>query len=380
MGYDALAGELEGLETEGCQNFTPENLPGSRHGGWRCPAIIVQSRIGEECVFLESGDRWVSITMQISNRVLISAHLPTINAPLEDFNVTLHEIEQLIRRFPDHEVILGIDANTKVFSFEDGWHVGPCTKPAKLTSKEKERASSFTEFLTRTGLVLANTWGRENSISEATKKPWHKSELLGHIDEERDTQIDFVAVKASSRVQSFEVDHSMDTLGTDTIRSDHWPITCSISTEVCNQRPPKRTPCVVDWRLTPEWEDEMDKVWDWSRPAEVLESWRTVAAEHQILQENKHLQGYEDDLDVLVRTLKESDKNDKDRPHLCRAIWRRKRARRRHVDRPKKLECCDEGRAPPGKPKSKDINWERAFVNEEVPNGGDLPSTQLHSP
>ena len=66
--------------------------------------------------------------------MLISAHLPTIKAPLEDFNVPLHEIEQLIRRFPDHEV--GIDANTKVFSFEDGWHVGPCTKPAKLTSKE----------------------------------------------------------------------------------------------------------------------------------------------------------------------------------------------------------------------------------------------------
>ena len=41
----------------------------------------------------------------------------------------------------------GIDANTKVFSFEDGWHMGPCTKPAKLTPKEKERASSFTEFL-----------------------------------------------------------------------------------------------------------------------------------------------------------------------------------------------------------------------------------------
>ena len=141
----------------------------------------------EECVFVESSDRWVSIKMRNSKRVLISAHLPTIKASLEDFNVLLHELEQLIRRFPDHEVILEIDAITKVFSFENGWHVGPCTKPANLTSKEQERASSFTEFLTRTGLVLANTWGRENMIGEATKKPWHKSELLGHIDEERDT-------------------------------------------------------------------------------------------------------------------------------------------------------------------------------------------------
>ena len=222
--------------------------------------------------------------------MLISAHLPTIKAPLEDFNVPLHELEQLIQRFPDHEVILGIVANTKVFSFEDGWHVGPCTKPAKLTSKEKERESSFTEVSTRTGLVLANTWGRENMIGEATKKPWHKSELFGHIDEERDTQIDFVAVKASSRVQG-------------SVRSDDWPITCSISTETCNQRHPKRTPCVVDWRPAPEWESEMEKVWGWSRPAEVLKSWRMVATEHQIPHENRYPQGHEDDLDVLVRML-----------------------------------------------------------------------------
>ena len=117
-------------------------------------------RIELACVFAESGDRWVSIEMLTSKRVLISAHLATIKAPLEDFNVPLHELEQLIRRFPDHEVILGNDANTKVFNFEDGWHVGPCTKPARLTSKEQERASSLTEFLTRIGLVLANTWSR----------------------------------------------------------------------------------------------------------------------------------------------------------------------------------------------------------------------------
>ena len=237
MRWDALLlqetfRKLEGLETEGCQIFTPGNLPESRHGGWRCPAIIVQKRVCEECVFLESGDRWVAIKMQTSNRVLISAHVPTIKAPLEDFNVPLHEIEQLIQKFPNHEVILGVDANTKVFSFEDGWHVGPCTKPAKLTSKEKERESSFTEFLTRTGLVLANTWGRDNGIGEATKKPWHKCDPFEHVDEDRDTQIYFVAVRATSRVQSCKVDHSMDTLGIDTIRSDHWHLTCSFSSEV----------------------------------------------------------------------------------------------------------------------------------------------------
>ena len=44
--------KLEGLETEGCQIFTTENIPGRAHGGWGCPAIIVKNRISEECVLL----------------------------------------------------------------------------------------------------------------------------------------------------------------------------------------------------------------------------------------------------------------------------------------------------------------------------------------
>ena len=262
---------------------------------------LCKIEFGRNVFFSDSGDHWVSITMLNSKRVLISAHLPTIKAPLEDFNVPLHEFEPLYRRFSDYEVIYGIDANTKVFSFQDGWQVGPCTKPAKLTSKEKEGASSFTEFLTRTGLVLANTWSRENMAGEATKKPWHKSELLGHTDEEGDTQIDFAAVEASSCVQSCEVFHRMDAWRADTVRSDHWPITCCISTETRAQRRPIRTPCVVDWRPAPEWENEMEKVWGWNRPTEVLEQWRDLAAKHQIPHEDRYLQGYEDDLDILVK-------------------------------------------------------------------------------
>ena len=43
--------KLEELDTEGCQTKTWETLPGKRNGGWKCPAIIVQNRISEECVF-----------------------------------------------------------------------------------------------------------------------------------------------------------------------------------------------------------------------------------------------------------------------------------------------------------------------------------------
>ena len=131
--------------------------------------------------------------------------------------------------------------------------------------------------------------------------------------------------------------------------------------------PPKPVPSVIQtaphffvhWRPASEWGTEVEKVWDWTKPSEVLENWRDLTAKRQIPHEDRYLQRYEDDLDVLVNALKKSDKSDKDRPHLCRAIWRRKRARRRHVDRQKKLECCEEERAPPSKPKSKHFNWER---------------------
>ena len=176
-------------------------LPRKRHGGWRCPAIIVQKRISDECNCLESGDRWVAIQMQTPKRVLISAHLPTIKSLWKISS--LHDFEQIrteafgLRRYTGNA---GEHQRTPRWSdFEDGWHVGPCTKPAKLTSGEQERASSFTEFSTRTGLVLANTWSRGKMIGEATKKPWHKSDLLGHTDEDSDTQV--VAVKPSSCVQ-----------------------------------------------------------------------------------------------------------------------------------------------------------------------------------
>ena len=92
----------------------------------------------------------------------------------------------------------------------------------------------------------------------------------------------------------------MDTWGTDSVRSDHSPITCSISTETRAKRRPNRTRCVVDWRPAPEWENEMEKVWEWNRPTGVLEIWRDLAATPQIPHGDRYLQGYEDDLDVLV--------------------------------------------------------------------------------
>ena len=143
--------------TEECNIFTLGTLPGKRHGGWRCPAIIVQNRIGDECDFVESGDRRVAVEMRTPKRMLISADLPTTKALLEDCNFPLHEVEQLIRKFPDHEVMLGIDANTKVCGLDQ------TPSQQSLLQRNRRDLLLLSQFLTL-GLMIANTWGREEMV------------------------------------------------------------------------------------------------------------------------------------------------------------------------------------------------------------------------
>ena len=129
--------KLEGLPTEGCHMFFLGSHSGKRSGDRRCPAVIVQNRIGDECDCMERGDQWVAVGMRGSWWVSIGA---LINAPLEYSTLPLHEIEQLIRMFPDHEVMLGMDANTKVRGSEDGgtWDQTPSHRSSfpKMNGRE----------------------------------------------------------------------------------------------------------------------------------------------------------------------------------------------------------------------------------------------------
>ena len=133
--------KLEGLETEGCNISTFWNS-----GGWRCPSLNVQNGIRDKCIFFESGDRWVAI-LNVYFETSVDQRSPVNDqSSLGRFQRPNAWNWAINSGFSDHKVILGIDVITKV-SFEHGWHVGPCAKPAKLTSKEQERASSFTFFL-----------------------------------------------------------------------------------------------------------------------------------------------------------------------------------------------------------------------------------------
>ena len=80
-----------------------------------------------------------------------------MSAPLEDFNVPLHELEQIIRRFSDHESDLGNRCQHQGFSFEGRWDHAPSLQSSRQKSKRERHLSLV--FFARTGLVLAKHVG-----------------------------------------------------------------------------------------------------------------------------------------------------------------------------------------------------------------------------
>ena len=138
-------------------------------------------------------------------------------------------------------------------------------------------------------------------VGESTKKPWHKSDFLGHMDKEREHASRF---------------HDSESV---IMRA----VTCSIFTEP--PRPASSKPHSMCCGLARE-KLRWRRSWTVTDLQKFLRNGETWLQTSNSLGD-RYFQGYEDDLDVLVNALKKSVKNDEDRPHLCRAIWRRKRAR-----------------------------------------------------
>ena len=110
--------------------------------------------------------------MKTERRILVSIHLPTIKSTINEFIEPLVQIETLLEKFKNEEIIIGADTNAKVYGYENGWSIGPATVPFEMTARDHERARHFDEFLSRKGLLLANTWRQGDLPGEATKKPW----------------------------------------------------------------------------------------------------------------------------------------------------------------------------------------------------------------
>ena len=133
-------------------------------------------------------------------------------------------------------------------------------------------------------------------------------------------------MRATSCVQNCEVDHSTNTWSTDTVPSDQWFLALSISTGTRAQRRPRTHFMCRSGKM----KRKKSGIGDRRRSSRYGGTW---LQKKQLPHEDRYLQGYEDDLSSLEDALKNSVKHDKDLQHFCRAMWRRKRARRRHVDR-----------------------------------------------
>ena len=105
-----------------------------------------------------------------------------------------------------------------------------------------ERASSFTEFFKH---VLGEHVGsREHGRRRGYKETLAQEPTDTHEDD--DTQVDFVAVKASPCVQSGEGDHIMDTWGTRFCFA-------AITGQSLAAFPPKPAPSVIQTALHVLW-------------------------------------------------------------------------------------------------------------------------------
>ena len=167
---------------------------------------------------------------------------------------------------------------------------------------------------------------RSESKSAPAKKISNAAKAKQMSETERSAQ-----VQALEKAR--EVDHSVDTWSTDSVRSaQRAALPLKPAPNVGHTA--LHVSCIGAQRQSGKM--RWRRFWTGTDQRKCLRSGETWPQNINFLHEDRYLQGHEDDLDILVNALKKSDKHDKDRPHLWRAFWRRKRARRRHVDRQKK--------------------------------------------
>ena len=89
--------------------------------------------------------------------LLVAAHLPHVSIPTEIFTEVLQDLDGILAMHGDHDIIIGMDANTKLDGLVDHFQIGPHVPRAGLTPKEMERATLLHSFFVRHNLVAQNT-------------------------------------------------------------------------------------------------------------------------------------------------------------------------------------------------------------------------------
>ena len=78
--------------------------------------------------------------------------VPHKRLPLEQVTATLEEWNTMLGKFPKHEVLMEIDASTKLAGHADGFRVGYAVRTSDMTAGDEERATFLVNFMAENGL------------------------------------------------------------------------------------------------------------------------------------------------------------------------------------------------------------------------------------
>ena len=329
-------------------------------GNLRAPAIILQSEFGNYVKTLGGGTRWVAAELTIKGRrlLLISAHLPHKRLPTERLSEVIGDIEDVISKYPHHEILMGVDTNTKMYGTSDNLHVGPAVPASAHSAKETERAGIVHEFLAKNGLTAQNTWTKEPVTDKDlfTRRSWEDKALLG--DGAPGVQVDFIFTSLKTKAIECKV------LDNSFMNTDHSPVALSVGMQ--REPRPKRSPRPPrGWRPSAEWISAVESTdWNWGLWHQCADNLVQMADTHTHPDcqpsrdaELLKLLAHREDL----RGLPYADQDIQVVRKISRLIWRR----RRFLKRKRALSTLDQdvahGRAPQDQRRGVHINYLKLF-------------------
>ena len=166
---------------------------------------MVNSATAGDVRFLGSHARWVAVELK-NGSTCVSLHLPHPGHGMQHFVDTLQTLDDFLLTRRGQRVFIGMDANVRLDSVVDHWHVGEgvvCSSPDHTNS---QKALILLEFLAKYGLYMVNTFTDGPIAERFTRYAWDNTSA---------SQIDYLAVPVTSRCADVGVDQCLH------FRSDH---------------------------------------------------------------------------------------------------------------------------------------------------------------
>ena len=324
----------EGIEFNGPYELFTSGEVGQHQ---RCPAILVNSATAGAVRFLGSHARWVAVELK-NGSTCVSLHLPHPGHGMQHFVDTLQTLDDFLLTRRGQRVFIGMDANVRLDSVVDHWHVGEgvvCSSPDHANS---QKALILLEFLAKYGLYMVNTFTDGPIAERFTRYAWDNTSA---------SQIDYLAVPVTSRCADVGVDQCLH------FRSDHrmvWAVVGESLPRVADNN--LRTP--RNWTPNASWNVAASGIswnwWDWESTVGI---WQQTAVSHT----KRAQRNYDDVLGGLLHDFRFADASN--RRTLNRSIWRRRRFLRRLRAKQAVREAAERGCLPNSAPKNATVNWHK---------------------